>query len=151
MALSIPVLGTQRWIFPDDPAIDTAAMDDYTLRVGHDYEPPPIREGETPAYIEIRQLSDAAFSRAQALQAQAGGDLLSPEFVEHVIRHGVVGWGGLYRGTDPLPPPEYDPRDRSPWGQRLTAESYESILPFLGAHAATLAVHLYMLSLPPIS
>lgn len=146
MSLNIPVLGTFRWVFPNDPAIDAERWEN-PQAMGHDYEPPPLKEGETAAFLELRQLSNAAYARARAIQAQADG-ILPPDMEEHILRHGIVGWGGLSRGGEPLPPPALED---GPYGQRLTRDSYEAILPFLSEFAPVLATHLYLLSLPRIS
>ena len=139
MALKIPVLGTIRWYIPGDEDIES-----YEIALGHEYTAPQIREGGDPAYLELQQLSDAAFAHAQSIQA-ASEESLSPELVEHVIRHGVIGWHGLYRGSDPLSAPQFE---EGPFGKRLAIASYRALLPFLASHIAMLAAHLFMLSLP---
>lgn len=143
--LKIPVLGTVKWYLPNDPNIDPESFNPERL-IGHDYSPPKGKDNKPLAYVEVRQLNDSAFARAIALQEQEDKNLLSLDFIEHVIRHGVVGWGGLYRGEEPLKPPEFE---NGPYGERLKQESYESLIPFLGSHLPTLAVHIYMITLPP--
>ena len=145
MALKIPVLGTTKWYLPNDPNIDPETLDPKAL-LGHNYRPPKSKNGEPLAYIEVKQLSDAAFARAISLQEEEPDNPVNMEFVEHVIRHGVVGWGNIYKGDDPLGEPEFE---EGPYGKRLTKRSYEAIIPFLGPHIVALAVHLYMLTLPP--
>ena len=143
MALNIPVLGTVRWYFPTDPAIDYDQWENPT-GLGHEYVAPPIKEGETAAYLELQQLSNGAYARAKSIQA-GSDDALPPEMEEHVLRHGIVGWSGLYHGDDPLPAPQFED---GPYGRRLTKEAYEVILPFLSEYAPLVATHIYLLTLP---
>ena len=140
MALDIPLAGIVRWYIPGDPDIAEPATG-----LGHDYKPAKVKDGGRAAYLDIQQLSDAAFSYVQRLYIEND---MSPDFVEAAIRYGVVGWGNLTKGGEPIPEPKFT---EGAFGKMLAKESYDAIVPFLARDIAILAVQLFLMSQPSSS
>ena len=133
------ILGNYDYIPPNDDAIDFDKFNGADYFINGNMDLPPIIPGKEPAKFTLKQLSGEEMERVLQIQSQNSGGVLTSDWIEYVIRHGVVGWSGLYIGEKPF--------EIKTENGVITKDNYRELLPFLASVAPIIASTIYQKSL----